>query len=158
MMVPKIIAHAASIVAQNKKDRARVPSRGTHSKSNRYFSPPSLAGSSTNVPATQSRTAQSNRTQGYVALFRKNHHRLLLGNWNVLTLTGKELEFVEEEKKYHLDIIGVFSIKRRGSGIAGLDDGWKLFYSGADPSMSAQAGTGILKSLGCQTVSSIEFL
>ena len=25
-----------------------------------------------------------------------------------------------------------------------LDGGWKLFYSGADPSMSAQAGVGIL--------------
>ena len=28
-----------------------------------------------------------------------------------------------------------------------LDGGWKLFYSGADPSMSAQAGVGILTSL-----------
>ena len=27
-----------------------------------------------------------------------------------------------------------------------LDGGWKLFYSGADPSMSAQAGVGILTS------------
>ena len=27
-----------------------------------------------------------------------------------------------------------------------LDGGWKLFYSGADPSMSAQTGVGILTS------------
>ena len=27
-----------------------------------------------------------------------------------------------------------------------LDDGWKLFYSGADPSTSTQAGVGILTS------------
>ena len=27
-----------------------------------------------------------------------------------------------------------------------LDGGWKLFYSGADPRMSAQAGVGILTS------------
>ena len=27
-----------------------------------------------------------------------------------------------------------------------LDGGWKLFYSGADPSMSAQAGVGIFTS------------
>ena len=49
---------------------------------------------------------------------------------------------VEEAKRYHLDIIGVSSTKRRGSGTVDLDGGWKLFYSGADPSMSAQAGCG----------------
>ena len=68
-----------------------------------------------------------------------NHHQQLLGNWNILTLTGKELELVEEAKWYHLDIIGVSSTKRRGSGTVDLDGGWKLFYAGADPSMSAQA-------------------
>ena len=83
----------------------------------------------------RSRTAQSNCTQGYVARFPKNY--LLLGNWNVLTLTGKELELVEEAKKY---------TKRRGSRIVDLDDGWKLFYLGADPRMSAQAGVEILTS------------
>ena len=70
----------------------------------------------------------------------------MLGNWNILTLTGKELELVEEAKRYHLDIIEVSSTKRRGSGTVDLDGGWKLFYSGADPSMSAQAGVGILTS------------
>ena len=83
----------------------------------------------------RSRTAQSNLTQGYVAHFRKNCHRLLLGNWNVLTITGKEFELVEETKKYHLDIVGVSFSKRRGSGIIDLDGGWKPFYLGADPSM-----------------------
>ena len=39
-----------------------------------------------------------------------------------------------------------------------MDGGWKLFYSGADPSMSAQAGVGILTFLGCLTVYSIGFL
>ena len=67
-------------------------------------------------------------------------------NWNVLTITGKELELVEEIKKYHLDIVKVSSTKRHGSGIVDLDDRWKLFYSGADPSMSAQASVGILTS------------
>ena len=37
-------------------------------------------------------------------------------------------------------------VKQRGSGTVDLDGGWKLFYSGADPSMSAQAGVGILTS------------
>ena len=77
----------------------------------------------------RSRTTWNNRTQGYVADFRKNHHRLLFGNWNVLTLIGKELKFVEEAKKYHLDIAGVSSTKRRGSGIVDFDGEWKLFYS-----------------------------
>ena len=96
-------------------------------KNKRHSSPASLLGSSTNGPATRlerwSKTAQSNCTQGYVAHFRKNHHRLLLGNWNVLTLTKKELELVKEAKKYHLDIVGVCSTKRRGSGIVDLNGG-----------------------------------
>ena len=71
---------------------------------------------------------------------------MLLGNWNILTLTKKELELVEEAKRYHLDSIGVSSTKQRGSGTVDVDGGWKLFYSGADPSMSAQADVGILTS------------
>ena len=69
-----------------------------------------------------------------------------MGNWNILTLTGKELELVEEAKRYHLDIIGVSPTERRRSETVYLYGGWKLFYSGADPSMSAQAGVGILTS------------
>ena len=53
---------------------------------------------------------------------------------------------VEEAKKYHLDFVGVSSTKRRDSGIVDLGGGWKLFYSGADPSMSAQVGVEILTS------------
>ena len=84
------------------------------------------------------------RSRDNVAHSRVNHHQLLLGNWNILTLTGKELELVEEAKRYHLDIIGISSTKRSSSGTVDLDGGWKLFYSGADASMSAQAGVGIL--------------
>ena len=102
------------------------------------------------MPATRlerrSGTAQSTRTRGNVAHSRDNHHRLLFGNWNVLTLTGKELELVEEAKKYRFDIVGLTCTKRRSSGTVDLDGGWKLFFSGADPSMSAQAGVGILTS------------
>ena len=57
------------------------------------------------------------------------------------------MELVEEAKKYHLDIVGVSSTKRRGCGIGDLNGRWKLFYSGVDPSMSAQVGVGILTSL-----------
>ena len=52
----------------------------------------------------------------------------------------KSLELVEEAKKYHLVIDGVSSTKRCGPGIVHSDDGYKLFHSGADPSMSAQVG------------------
>ena len=58
--------------------------------------------------------AQSIRTRDNVALSQVNHHQLLLGNWNILTLTGKELELVEEAKRYHLDIIEVSSTKDVG--------------------------------------------
>ena len=42
--------------------------------------------------------------------------------------------------------ISISSTKRRGSGTVDLDGGWKLFYSGADPSMPAQACVRILTS------------
>ena len=77
--------------------------------------------------------AQSIRTRDKAAHFRVNRYQLLLGNWNILTLTGKELELVEETKQYHFDVIGVSSTKRT----VDLDGGWKLFYSAADLNMSA---------------------
>ena len=69
---------------------------------------------------------QSNRAQGHTAHFRKNRYRLLLGNWNVLILKGKELELVEEPNKYHLIIVEVSSTKRRVFRIVDLDGGWRL--------------------------------
>ena len=91
------------VVAQNKKDRVQVFGRGALLKIKRHSPPASLSGSSINLPDAhferRSRTAQSNRTQNYVVHFRKNHHRLLLGNWNVFTLIEKELKLVEEAKK-----------------------------------------------------------
>ena len=131
----------SQIVIQRNPYGVRVLGRGARSKNKRQSPPASPSGSSTNVPATRlerrMEAAQSIRTRDNVAHSRVNHHQLLLGNWNILTLAGKELELVEEAKRYHLDIIGVSSTKRRGSGTVDLDGGWKLFYSGADPSMSA---------------------
>jgi len=57
-----------------------------------------------------------------------------------------ELELVEEANQYHLDIVRVSSTKRRGSGTVNLLFWWKLFYSGADPIVSAQADVEILTS------------
>ena len=140
----------SQVVNQRNPYGVRVLGRGARSKNKQQSPPASPCGSSTNVPATRlerrMEAAQSICTRDNVAHSRVNHHQLLLGNWNILTLTGKELELVEEAKRYHLDIIGLSSTKRRDSGTMDLDSGWKLFYSGADPSMSAQAGVGILTS------------
>ena len=52
------------------------------------------------MPATRlerrMEAAQSIRTRDNVAQSRVTHYQLLLGNWNIFTLTGKELELVEE--------------------------------------------------------------
>ena len=71
---------------------------------------------------------------------------LAIGNWNVSSLTGKEQELVCEAQQYRLDVVGISSTKRRGSGTVELNDGWKIFYSGVDAAMSAQAGVGLLVS------------
>ena len=76
MMVRKIITHAASVVARNKKGRVRVLGRGARSKIKRYSLPASLSGSSTNVPLHVWRGNRGQhkrkviRTQGYDA-----HHQ-----------------------------------------------------------------------------------
>ena len=62
-MVPKIITHAASTIAQNKKDLVQVLGRGARSKSKRHSPLASLPGSFTNMPFAslerRSRTGQS---------------------------------------------------------------------------------------------------
>ena len=103
----------SQVVIQQNTDGVRASGRGARSK-NKWKSPPaSSSGGSTNAPATrlerQMEAAQSIRTQDNVAHSQANHHQLLLGNWNILTLTGKELELVEEAKRYHLDIISFFN-------------------------------------------------
>ena len=121
--------------------------KGARLKNNRQSPPASPSHSSTNVPAIhlerRMETVRSIRTRDNVAHSRLNHHQLLLGSWTILTFKGKESELVEEAKQYHLNIVRVSSTKRPGSGTMNLDGGWKLFYFGADPSMSAQAGVRI---------------
>ena len=103
----------------------RFLGKGTGSKKRKFLPAPS--GSSTNVPAirleARIEAAQGIRTQDNVAYSRIDHHQLLLCNWNILTLTGKKLELVEEAMRYHLDIFGVSSTKRRGSETVNLDGG-----------------------------------
>ena len=54
-----------------------------------------------------------------------NCRDLAIGNWNVSSLTGKEQELVCEAQQYRLDVVGISSTKRRGSGTVELNDGWK---------------------------------
>ena len=69
------------------------------------------------------------------------------GNWTVTSLNGKEQEMVREAEQYRLNIVAVSSTKCRGSDAVELNEGWKLFYSGVDVTMSAQEGLGILVNL-----------
>ena len=76
-----------------------------------------------------------------------NCRDIVIGNWNVLSLTGKEQELVRETRHYCLDIVRISSTKRRGSGTVEMNGGWKIVYSDVDVAMSAEAGPGLLASL-----------
>ena len=74
------------------------------------------------------------------------HRDLCMSNWNVTSLNGKEQQLVWEVEQYHLDIVRVSSTKCRFSDTAELNEGWKLFYSGVDVTISSKAGIGIFVS------------
>ena len=138
--------HTASDGAQDKKVRVRVLGRGTRSK-NKLQSPPQA---DRHRKPTNAVAKRLGRQMG--AAHRKrtrvgpNCRDLAIGNWNVSSLTGKEQELVCEAQQYRLDVVGISSTKRRGSGTVELNGGWKIFYSGVDAAMSAQAGVGLLVS------------
>ncbi|VDP44565.1 unnamed protein product [Soboliphyme baturini] len=72
---------------------------------------------------------------------REPYHQweLKVGNCNISSLRRKEQGLVDEVTNYPLDIFGLSSTKRPGSGLLNLN-GWKLFYSGVDITTRAQAG------------------
>jgi len=59
-------------------------------------------------------------------------------------LGGKEPELVGEAIKYRLDIVGVSSTRKKGSGVLRLTAGWQLFHTGVDPTKFAEAGVAFL--------------
>ena len=128
--------HAASDGAQDKKVRVRVLGRGTRSK-NKLQSPPQA---DRHRKPTNAVAKRLGRQMG--AAHRKrtrvgpNCRDLAIGNWNVSSLTGKEQELVCKAQQYRLDVVGISSTKRRGSGTVELNGGWKIFYSGVDAAMS----------------------
>ena len=135
--------HAASDGAQDKKVRVRVLGRGTRSK-NKLQSPPQA---DRHRKPTNAVAKRLGRQMGVAHRKRTrvgpNCRDLAIGNWNVSSLTGKEQELVCEAQQYRLDVVGISSTKRRGSGTVELNGGWKIFYLGVDAAMSAQAGVGL---------------
>ena len=136
--------HAASDGVQDKKVRVRVLGRRTRSK-NKLQSTPQA---DRHRKPTNAVAKRLGRQMG--AAHRKrtrvgpNCRDLAIGNWNVSSLTGKEQELVCEAQQYRLDVVGISSTKRRDSGTVELNGGWKIFYSGVDAAMSAQAGVGLI--------------
>ena len=126
----------------------QVLGRGTRSENKRQSPPASPSRSSTNVPINAFRGEWRQR-RVFVLKIKSHTHRSIITNccwaiWNILTLTGKELDLVEKVKQYHLNIVRVSLIKKRGSATVDLGGKWKLFYFGADPNVFAQTGVGIL--------------
>ena len=83
------------------------------------------------------------------------HRDLCVGNCNVSSLNKKEQKLVWKAEEYHLRIVEFPSSKSRDSDTVELNEGWKLFYSGVDVTMSAQAGAVIYLSPCLPTVSLI---
>jgi len=95
-------------------------------------------------------TAQCASTLGDLRATRKRQcrhklHKLVIGNWNITPLMGKEHELVEEAKQYYLDVVGICWTKSHGSNTVEPDDGSKLFYSGVEPArtVATKSSTGL---------------
>src|SRR5688572_21015834 len=62
-------------------------------------------------------SVSSDETLGRIGKRQRNQRNrqrlwnLALGNWNISSIRGKEVELVEEAAKYRLDIVGVSSTK-----------------------------------------------
>ncbi|KAM4556221.1 craniofacial development protein 2-like [Fundulus diaphanus] len=70
--------------------------------------------------------------------------KLALGTWNVTSLVGKEPELVREVERFRLEIVGLTSTHRSGSGTSLLERGWTFFHSGVAHGERRRAGVGIL--------------
>ena len=68
---------------------------------------------------------------------------LNIGTWNVRSISGKELELVDEVKRYKIDILGITETKKKGQGIQNLGS-HTLIYSGVNTNERARAGVAVL--------------
>ena len=67
-----------------------------------------------------------------------------IGTWNVRSLSGKEVELVEEIKKYNVDILGITETKKKGEGVENYE-GYKLIHSGVGTNERARAGVETIR-------------
>jgi len=100
-------SHCARVVARANKDSARALGRGTRSKNPRQSPPSAIHNWKPRIlPPTHLRrrmgTAQSVSTLGDLEATRKrwSRHKLVIENWNITSLAGKEHELVEGSKRY----------------------------------------------------------
>ena len=143
MNSPNDNIHTASGVAQDKKVRVRALGRGACLKSKLHF-PPEADRNRKPINAFATRLGrQTGAAHSICTRVGPKQRDFRMSNWNVISLNGKEQELVWEAKQYHLNIVGVSSIECHSSDTVELNNGWKLFYSGTDTTMSAQAGAGI---------------
>ena len=65
-----------------------------------------------------------------------------IGTWNVRGINGKEVELIEEIKKYRIDLLGITETKKKGQFLETIDN-YKIIYSGVNKTERAKAGVGI---------------
>ena len=66
------------------------------------------------------------------------------GTWNIKTLNGKEVEMIQEMKRYKIKVLGLREGKKKGSGIKILEGNYVLRYSGIPIGNRAKEGVGII--------------
>lgn len=92
------------------------------------------------------RTAQSASALGGLIATRKHQSclKLVIGKWNVTTLTGKKHEVVKKAKRHSLDIVDISSTYHHAFKTVKWEDGWKHFYSSVELANFVQVGVGYL--------------
>ena len=66
-----------------------------------------------------------------------------IGTWNIQSVRSKEIELVQEMRKYKISILGVTETKKKGQGIEDLGS-HKLLYSGVSRNEQAKGGVGLI--------------
>lgn len=67
-----------------------------------------------------------------------------LGTWNIRSIHGKEIELVNEFERAGLEILILPEIKKKGNGLAEIENQHLLIWSGVQEEKRAQAGIGCL--------------
>lgn len=91
-----------------------------------------------------------NNSLGLDGSTRRQHsqwkRKVRFGTWNIKTLVGKEVELIEEMKSHKLEVLGLSEVKKKGSGIMSLQEGYTLRFSGVGMDTRAKEGVAIVTS------------